>query len=59
MKVERPKSRTRVESNWKSHIFEAPLEGVPERMRKTKIKQNDAGVEGLFGKDDIEFQKKN
>ena len=47
----RPKSRSRVESAWKSHIFEGPLEGVPERMRKTTIKQNDAGTEGLFGKE--------
>lgn len=59
LKADRPKSRARVESHWKSNIFEAPLEGVPERQRKSKIKQNDAGVEGIFGKEDIDFQKKN
>lgn len=59
MKVERPKSRSRVEAKWSSHIFEAPLEGVPEKLRKTRIKQNDAGTQGLFGKEDPDFQKKN
>jgi len=59
LKAERPKSRARVESHWKSNIFDGPLEGVPERQRKNKIKQKDAGVEGLFGKEDIDFQKKN
>ena len=59
MKDERPKSRARVESACKSSIFEAPLEGVPERKRKTVIKQNDAGVEGLFGKERQEFVSKN
>jgi len=38
MKVERPKSRSRVEAKWSSNLFEAPLEGVPERLRKTRIK---------------------
>lgn len=51
----RPKSRSRVESKWSSTIFEAPLEGVPERMRKTTIRQNDAGTEGIFGSQKAEF----
>lgn len=59
VKVERPKSRSRVEAKWSSHIFDAPLEGVPEKLRKTRIKQKDAGVEGLFGQDQPDFQKKN
>jgi hypothetical protein len=59
MKAERPKSRARVEGKWKSHIFDAPLEGVPEKLRKTKIKQPDSGVEGLFGNNKDDFQKKN
>jgi hypothetical protein len=59
MKEDRPKSRSRVETKWKSHIFEGPLEGVPERLRKTKIKQPDSGTEGLFGVHGPDFQKKN
>lgn len=59
VKDERPKSRSRVEAKWASHIFDAPLADVPEKQRKTRIGQKDAGVEGLFGKEEADFQKKN
>jgi hypothetical protein len=59
MKDERPKSRSRVETKWTSTIFEAPLADVQEKPRKIRIGQKDAGVEGLFGKEEPEFQQKN
>jgi hypothetical protein len=32
---------------------------VPEKHRKTKINQKDAGIEGLFGSNKPDFQEKN